>query len=53
MKDGLILISVILERARDLVDDLRNSLDVCNDEGCGVLEDLWILTKNVMAAGLC
>ena len=29
-----------LERARDLVDDLRNSLDLCDDEGCDLLEDL-------------
>ena len=40
LKDGLIRISMGLERARDLVDDLRNSLDLCEDEGCDVLEDL-------------
>ena len=40
LKDGLIHITVVLERARDLVDDLRNSLDLCNDEGCDVPEDL-------------
>ena len=40
LKDGLIRISVGLERARDLVEDLRNSLDMCDDEGCGVPEDL-------------
>ena len=40
LKDGLICISVVLERARDLVDDVRNSPDLCNDEGCDVLEDL-------------
>ena len=40
LKDGIICISVVLDRARDLVDNLCNSLDLCNDEGCDVLEDL-------------
>ena len=40
LKDGLIRISVGLERARNLVDDLRKSLDLCDDKGCDVLEDL-------------
>ena len=40
LEDGLIHISVGLERARDLVDDLQNSLGLCSDEGCDVLEDL-------------
>ena len=40
MKDGLIRIIVELERARDLMDNLRNSLDPCDDEGCDVPEDL-------------
>ena len=40
LKDGLIRIIVGLERARDIVDDLRNSLDLCNDKGCNVLEDM-------------
>ena len=40
LKDGPIHISVVLERARDLVDNLCNSLYICDDEGCDVLEDL-------------
>ena len=40
LKYGLIHISVVLERARDLVDNLRNSIDIFNDNGCDVLEDL-------------
>ena len=40
LKDGLARISVELERARDLVDDLQKSLDLCDDEGCDVPEDL-------------
>ena len=49
-KDGFIHISVELERARDLVDDIRNLLDICDDEGCDVPEELWISTKDIMAA---
>ena len=45
LKDGLIRISVGLERARNLVDDLRKSLDLCDDKGCDVLEDLLISIK--------
>ena len=37
LKDRLIFISVVLERARGIVDDLRNSLDICDEEGCDVL----------------
>ena len=40
LKDELIRISVELERARDLVEDLRNLPDLCDNEGCNVLEDL-------------
>ena len=40
LKDGLIRISVGLERARDLVDDIINSINICDDEGCDVPEDL-------------
>ena len=40
LKDGLTHISVGLEIARDLMDDLRNLLDLCDDKGCDVLEDL-------------
>ena len=40
LKDGIIHIIVGLDRARDLVDDIRNSLDLCHDEGYDVLEDL-------------
>ena len=44
MKEGLkyrlIHISVGLERVRDLMDDLSNFLDLCDNEGCDVLEDL-------------
>lgn len=36
LHDGLIRISVGLERAKDLVADLKNSLDLCDDEGCDV-----------------
>ena len=45
LKDGLARISVELERARDLVDDLQKSLDLCDDEGCDVPEDLRISMK--------
>ena len=40
LKDGIIHISVGLERSRDIMDDLRNSLDLCDNEGCNVQEDL-------------
>ena len=40
LKGRLMRISVVLERARGIVDDLRNSLDICDEEGCDVLEDL-------------
>ena len=40
LKDGLVRISVVLKRARDLMEDLRNSLDLCDGEGCDVLEDM-------------
>ena len=40
LKDGFVRISVGLEIARDIVDDLRKSLNLCNDEGCNVPEDL-------------
>ena len=40
LKDGLIRISVGLDRARDIVDDIHNSLNLCDDEVCNVLEDL-------------
>jgi methionine-gamma-lyase len=34
LADGLIRLSVGLEKAKDLIDDLRNSLDHCDEEGC-------------------
>ncbi|CAB9522644.1 expressed unknown protein [Seminavis robusta] len=34
LHDGLIRLSIGLERAKDLVHDLKNSLDMCDDEGC-------------------
>ena len=40
LKDGLIRMSVGLERGRDLVENLRNSLDLYDNEVCDVLEDL-------------
>ena len=40
LKDRIICINVGLERARDLVDNLRNLLNLCDDKGCDVLEDL-------------
>ena len=40
LKDGLTRISVGLERSRDIVDDIRNLLDICDDMGCYVLEDM-------------
>ena len=45
LKDGLVRTSVGLERARDIVDNLHNSFDLCDDEGCNVLEDLLISMK--------
>ena len=40
LKDRFIRIIVGLERARDLVDDLHNLLDLCDGEGCDVPEDV-------------
>eukprot|EP00592_Proboscia_alata_P003062 CAMPEP_0194370176 /NCGR_PEP_ID=MMETSP0174-20130528/18469_1 /TAXON_ID=216777 /ORGANISM="Proboscia alata, Strain PI-D3" /LENGTH=513 /DNA_ID=CAMNT_0039147479 /DNA_START=20 /DNA_END=1561 /DNA_ORIENTATION=- len=34
LHDGLIRISVGLERAKDLVGDLKNALDLCDEDGC-------------------
>jgi methionine-gamma-lyase len=34
LHDGLIRISIGLERSKDLVEDLKNSLDMCDDDGC-------------------
>mmetsp|Transcript_16897 Transcript_16897/g.24772 ORF Transcript_16897/g.24772 Transcript_16897/m.24772 type:complete len:515 (+) Transcript_16897:150-1694(+) len=39
LQDGLIRISVGLERAKDLVDDLKNALDLCDEDGCDVVEE--------------
>lgn len=36
LHDGLIRISVGLERAKDLVEDLKNALDRCDVDGCDV-----------------
>lgn len=36
LPDGLIRLSVGLERARDLVEDLKNALDLCDEDGCDV-----------------
>lgn len=36
LHDGLIRISVGLEKASDLVDDLKTALDVCDEDGCDV-----------------
>uniref|UniRef100_A0A7S4J5B5 cystathionine gamma-lyase n=1 Tax=Odontella aurita TaxID=265563 RepID=A0A7S4J5B5_9STRA len=36
LPDGLIRLSVGLERARDLVEDLRSALDRCDEDGCDV-----------------
>ena len=38
LHDGLIRISIGLERAKDLVEDLKNSLDLCDEDGCTVEE---------------
>ena len=34
LADGLIRLSVGLEKAKDLIDDLKNALDRCDEEGC-------------------
>jgi len=34
LKDGLIRVSIGLEKAKDLVDDLKNALDKCDEDGC-------------------
>merc|ERR1712176_692965 len=36
LHDGLIRISVGLEKASDLVNDLENALDLCDEDGCDV-----------------
>jgi cystathionine beta-lyase/cystathionine gamma-synthase len=36
LHDGLIRISIGLEKASDLVNDLRNALDACDEDGCEV-----------------
>mmetsp|Transcript_4272 Transcript_4272/g.7115 ORF Transcript_4272/g.7115 Transcript_4272/m.7115 type:complete len:532 (-) Transcript_4272:67-1662(-) len=36
LHDGLIRISIGLEKASDLVNDLRNALNVCDEDGCEV-----------------
>lgn len=36
LHDGLIRISIGLEKASDLVNDLKNALDVCDEDGCDV-----------------
>ena len=36
LHDGLIRISIGLERAKDLVNDLKHALDVCDEDGCAV-----------------
>jgi cystathionine beta-lyase/cystathionine gamma-synthase len=36
LHDGLIRISVGLEKASDLVNDLKNALDICDEDGCHV-----------------
>ena len=40
LHDGLIRISVGLERAKDLVEDLKNALDLCDEDGCDVEVDI-------------
>ena len=40
LKDGRIRVNVRLGRVRDPVDNLRKLLNICDDEGCDVLEDL-------------
>ena len=41
LHDGLIRISIGLERAKDLVEDLKNALDRCDEDGC-VIDDVDI-----------
>ena len=36
LADGLIRLSVGLEKASDLIDDLKNALDRCDEEGCDI-----------------
>lgn len=36
LHDGLIRVSIGLENAKDLVDDLENALNLCDDDGCDV-----------------
>merc|ERR1712176_953717 len=36
LADGLIRLSVGLEKAKDLVDDLKDALDRCDEEGCDI-----------------
>ena len=40
LKDRIVHISMGLDRYRDLVDNIRNSLDLCDNEGCDILDDL-------------
>ena len=40
LKDELTRISVGMNTARDIVDDLRNSIYLCDDKGCNILENL-------------
>uniref|UniRef100_A0A7S1YTW8 cystathionine gamma-lyase n=1 Tax=Trieres chinensis TaxID=1514140 RepID=A0A7S1YTW8_TRICV len=39
LHDGLIRLSVGLEKAKDLVDDLKNALDLCDEDGCDVPDE--------------
>ena len=36
LHDGLIRISIGLEKAEDLVKDLKTALDLCDEDGCDV-----------------
>jgi len=36
LHDGLIRLSVGLEKAKDLIADLQNALDLCDEEGCNI-----------------
>ena len=40
LHDGLIRISIGLEKASDLVDDLKSALDNCDDDGCDIEYDV-------------
>jgi len=40
LPDGLIRLSVGLEKARDILDDLKNALDRCDEDGCDVPPEL-------------